>query len=198
MTEFIVSFDLERNGPGSIHSTISAGFICYEVTEDSFTEGNSFRIDIKPKEDGKEDSGTVEWWNSNENNIKQWDRMKEAKYTQAEACKKIEAFLINEAKGRFISLVAYPAAYDGGWLNTMFEDAIGRSIKCRFNCYDIRTYASAVLSASREYCTKKGILQLFMDKSIVHNHDPVVDAQGQGRLFMNLIARNRQLPLPFK
>jgi hypothetical protein len=91
---------------------------------------------------------------------------------------RINKFLLQEAKGRRISFI-------GNSFNTVFNK--------KMNCYDLKTYAAAILNTRIEYCTKEKILKSFVDESIME------PSKSQGRLFMNLIAKGRSVyPLPFR
>lgn len=181
MSEIYVSTDIEADGPiPGPYSMLSFGSAAF--TRDGTLIG-TFTRNLQTLPDATQHPSTMEWWATQP---KAWEACRVDLQDPAQAMTEYREWL-KSLPGKTV-FVGYPAAYDHMWIHWYLirfggEDPMG------FSALDIKSFAMALLGKDFRATTKRAMPRRWFSKD-PHNHVSLVDAIGQGRLFLNMLREN--------
>ncbi len=184
MSEIYVSTDVETDGPiPGPHSMLSFGSAAYTADKKLIATFEA-NLDALPGASGHPE--TMAWW---ETQPEAWAAHRQNLQHPETAMRAYVAWLKSlPAKPVF---VGYPAGFDFLFVYWYLIRFAGES-PFSFSALDIKSYAMAVLGVDYRSSVKRNMPAAWFDK-LPHTHKALDDAIGQGALFCNILAANRDL-----
>lgn len=182
MGELYVSTDIETNGPvAGKHAILSIGSAAFTADKQLLT---TFSANLEAPLDTAPDEHTMRWWATQP---EAWAACLKNPEAPAEAMARYMAWL-KALPGKLV-FVAYPAAFDFPFVLWYLNRYVGDN-PFGYSVIDIKTFAMAMLRKPYRECGKASMPIEWFDP-VPHTHVALDDAIEQGRLFCNMLERNR-------
>jgi hypothetical protein len=183
MHEVYVSTDVETDGPiPGPNSMLSFGSAAYSADK-TLTATFEANLHLLPGASGNPD--TMAWWQTQ---LDVWN-VHRRHLQEPEAAMKTYLAWLKGLPGKPV-FVGYPAAFDFMFIYWYLIRFTGES-PFSFSALDIKSYAMAVLGTDYRNAVKRNMPREWFD-DLPHTHKALDDAIGQGALFCNILAANRE------
>jgi hypothetical protein len=187
MPEIYVSTDVETDGPiPGPNSMLSFGSAAYTADKTLLA---TYEANLHPLEGASANPETMAWWR---NQPEAWAAHRQNLQEPEVAMKTYLAWL--KALPDRPVFVGYPATFDFMFVYWYLIRFTGQS-PFSFSALDIKSYAMAVLGMEYRNTVKRKMPREWFDE-LPHTHRALDDAIGQGALFCNMLAANRQVHRP--
>jgi len=182
-SELFVSIDVETDGPiPSEYSMLSFGSAIFNRGGNIVGE---FEANLKRLPDAKEDKGTMEWWKTQP---KAWGYCRRNQIEPKLAMDSYLAHLkqIKNKHHKNLVCIGYPITFDFMFVYWYLIKFTG---ECPFSFagLDVKTIAMLLMKIPYKEVSKKSMPKRWFVNTIKHSHTPLQDAEGQGRLFCNML-----------
>jgi hypothetical protein len=183
LSEVYVSTDVEADGPiPGPHSMLSFGSAAYLADK---TLIGTFEANLELLPGAKGHPSTMQWWKTQP---EAWAACRVNPRDPAVVIPEYVAWL-KSLPGKPV-FVAYPAGFDFTFVYWYLIRFAGES-PFSHSALDIKSYAMAVMGTEYRESTKRRMPKIWFDQ-MSHTHVALEDALGQGALFCNMLAANRQ------
>lgn len=115
-------FDIEADGSDVLYSNMISIGVCF--TDHTGKEIDSFLGDLKPIAGHQPEKVTMDWWNSNEHNRKELERIRSNARDANEVMRDLSnklADLFSKGQYRYSVWIAKPISFDWQWLNCYYN-----------------------------------------------------------------------------
>lgn len=184
--EVFVSLDVEADGPfPGLNSMLSAGYAAFiDGQEQPLT---TFYRNLELLPGATENSETMKWWNSTEQNRKMYeatrvDMIPPEQFVQDFIEWRNEHFPPSDWD---MVVVCYPLAFDWKWPDYYFCRYHGRNPLGFSRAIDLKSYVHARLGTRWVKTTKRNMPKRWFP-NLPHTHHALDDAIEQGMMFMNI------------